>query len=716
MDEAVPLLPDTTGPAHASEPPPASALFALKEGDAFIVCDQLGDISGEADGFFHFDTRLLSKFQLSFGNVRPSLLSSAVSRDNVYFTVNITNRPLPVLGGYSTPQGVLHLERARFLWQERIYERVRCTNYSSQEAIVPLTFSFGADFADMFEVRGKSRPFRGKLYPPEVNACGVLFRYHGLDGVMRNSSISFSEQPRELTASHATYLVRLAPDRSVELYLEIGATLSEPTRYRFRHNAAKARWAMRKRMRRGARVFSGGRLFNEWIEKSRADLALLTTELPTGPYPYAGIPWFSTAFGRDAIISALQTLWIDTSLARGVLAYLASTQAQETSAFQDSEPGKIMHETRKGEMTALKEVPFARYYGGVDTTPLFVGLAGAYAARTGDLAFITSLWPALTAAMGWIESVTKLSTEGFLTYARGAKSGLVNQSWKDSDDSVFHANGRIPRGPIASVEVQGYVYSAYRAMASLSRRRGESAGARHYKHLAERMRENVESHFWMEEEGFYAIAIDGEGEQCRVRGSNPGHLLYSGLPSRRRAVKVVQSLTSPSFDTGWGLRTLAPGQARYNPMSYHNGSVWPHDTCLCVAGLARYGERQGVVRLFNQMFETAVSFGMRLPELFCGFPRRPGEPPIAYPVACLPQAWAAGSFFMLLQSCLGLTVDGWRGEIHIDRPRLPIGIDHIEIHGLMVGDKVANLGFQRVDNRIVTYSNAASRIPLVIRV
>jgi glycogen debranching enzyme len=230
------------------------------------------------------------------------------------------------------------------------------------------------------------------------------------------------------------------------------------------------------------------------------------------------------------------------------------------------------------------------------------------------------------------------------------------------------------------------------------------------------MRAKVEERFWMDEECFYGLAIDGQGELCRVRASNPGHLLYAGLPSRKRAVKVAHCLTSPAFDSGWGIRTLAPGEARFNPMSYHDGSVWPHDTSLCVYGLARYGERQGVVRLFNQMFEAAVSFGMRLPELFCGFPRRPGEPPIAYPVACLPQAWAAGSFFMILQACLGLTIDGWRGEIHIDRPRLPIGIDHLELHGLEVGGKMTNLIFQRVDNRIVAFNNASSRIPLVIRV
>jgi glycogen debranching enzyme len=454
---------------------------------------------------------------------------------------------------------------------------------------------------------------------------------------------------------------------------------------------------MRARRRQGARLSTSGRLFNGWIAKSRADIALLTTPTETGPYPYAGIPWFSTAFGRDGIITAWQILWFEPSLARGVLSYLAAHQAQEASAFRDSQPGKIMHETRRGEMAALREVPFGRYYGGVDTTPLFVALAGAYAERTGDALLIERLWPALERAAAWICDRADANPHGLLDYAREAESGLANQGWKDSGDSVFHRDGRTPPGPIALVEVQGYAYAAYRAMARFAEARGDAAAAADWRRRAEVLRETVEALFWMEDLGFYGLALDGRGELCRVRTSNPGHLLFCGLPSPERARRVCEALMSPEFASGWGVRTLAAGQVRFNPMSYHNGSIWPHDTALCAMGLSRYGERAGVLRLTSYLFETASELDMRLPELFCGFPRAAGEAPVPYPVACLPQAWAAGSVFMLLQACLGVTVDGAAGKVEICDPRLPIGVDRLTVHDLQVGPERMTLRFERED-------------------
>jgi glycogen debranching enzyme len=392
---------------------------------------------------------------------------------------------------------------------------------------------------------------------------------------------------------------------------------------------------------------------------------LLTTELPTGPYPYAGLPWFSTIFGRDAIVTALQTLWLQPRLARGVLSFLAQHQATETSPFRDAQPGKIMHECRKGEMSATDELPFARYYGGVDTTPLFVMLAGAYAAQTGDLGFIEGLWPALRDAASWIERTCDGDADGFLTYARAAETGLDNQGWKDSHDAIFHADGSHADGPIALVEVQGYVFAARRAMAELARRLGYSQEVARWRASAAALRDAVEKRFWMEDAGFYALAIDGHGQPCRVRASNAGHLLFTGLPAPHRARRVAAHLLDPRFNSGWGIRTLSHDEVRFNPMSYHNGSIWPHDTALCAAGLARYGFRDGAMRLLSGAFEAAVHFDMRLPELFCGFRRIQGEAPIRYPVACLPQAWASGSVFMTLQACLGLQIDSERGEIRM---------------------------------------------------
>ncbi len=687
-----------------AEPPPAREplrLHALKRGDTFIVSDPLGDILGDGDGLFDDDTRLLSRFRLLLGDTTPSLLSTAISHDNVFFTANMSNRPLPPLGGHPLPEGVIHIERRRFLWRRHLYEQLQFTNYGETPAVVPLVLLFEADFRDMFEVRGSHRDVRGDMREPELQEAAVRFAYRGLDGVERQSLIAFSARPAALAAGRVEFHVDLAPAGGATLHLAIGpGDEPSPSPARFRAAAAQARATMWRERRRAARLATPTRLFNAWIDRSAADLALLTTELPTGPYPYAGIPWFSTTFGRDAIVTALQTLWLDPRLAQGVLAFLAKNQATETSAFRDAEPGKIMHEARKGEMTALGELPFGHYYGGVDTTPLFLILAGAYAARSGDLGFIATLWPALLAALGWIERSADQHPDGFLAYARGAASGLANQGWKDSEDSVFHADGRFPEGPIALVEVQGYVFAALGAMADLAERRGETARAEQWRARAAALRRAVEAKFWMPEAGSYGIAIDGAGELCRVQTSNAGQILFSGLPAPERAARVARHLQAPRFDSGWGIRTLARGAPRFNPMSYHNGSVWPHDTALCVAGLARYGLQEAVLQFTGQMFEAAVHFDMRLPELFCGFPRAPGEAPIAYPVACLPQAWSAGAVFMLLQSCLGITIDGWQGDIVLDRPALPEGIDRLHLRGLPLGKDRIDLSFERTGSRI----------------
>jgi glycogen debranching enzyme len=670
-------------------------LLSLKDGDTFVVADANGDIMGPTDGFFDDDTRLLSRFRLLVGERSPSGLGSAVSRDNVAFTFHGANRPLPAMGQKATPPGVMHVERRRFLWDRRLYERVRVTNHSLDDELLPLIIEFAADFRDMFEIRGIARAAHGKLTSPIVDGRQIIFGYRGLDDIERSSVIAFSEPPGRFSARRAEFLFSLSPRSRFELYIEAGSGIEDPpSRYRFRMAAAAAMREARKRRRRGARTRARGVRFNAWLDQSRADLALLTTDLETGPYPYAGIPWFSTAFGRDGVITAWQMLWIDPGLARGVLRYLAAHQAHEVSAFRDAQPGKIMHETRRGEMSNTCEVPFGLYYGSVDSTPLFVALAGAYADRTGDLDLIRELWPSLCAALGWMETYGDSNGDGLIDYARGEQSGLANQGWKDSEDSIFHADGRFPDGPIALVEVQGYAFAAFRAMAELGERLGDTQ-APAWAARAEALRQAVETRFWMEDEGFYGIAIDGEGRLCRPPASNAGHLLFVGLPSPERAERVRQRLLSGDFLTGWGLRTLASSAIRFNPMSYHNGSVWPHDTAICAAGLSRYGHREAAGQVLDSLGRAATKFNMRLPELFCGFARAPGEPPIAYPVACMPQAWAAGSVFMLLEACLGLAIDGWTGRIRLNRPRLPEGVDRLTLTGLPVAGRLVDLTLSR---------------------
>jgi glycogen debranching enzyme len=676
--------------------------FTLKDANTFLLADALGDIQGSDDGLFSNDTRMLSRFELAVAGRRPSLLGAAISHDNTLFTAHLTNRPLPALGEGSIPQGVIHIERSRFLWEGRLYERLRLTNFSDLDAKVPLKLSFAADFADIFEVQGHVRKERGQYLPAEVKSATVRLAYCGRDDLVRSTEIEFSQPPTAISPQEAEFLVELPRGDVAEMFIEIGAEEGNlPSQERFDKALQRLSVSMQSRLRDSASISTSGRLLNEWIDKSYSDLALLTTALPTGPYPYAGIPWFATQFGRDAIITSLQTLWLNPRLAAGVLRFLASTQAQDESAFRDSQPGKIMHEMRRGEMAAMREVPFGQYYGGVDTTPLFVMLAGAYERYTGNRALIDEIWKSLVAATEWIERRLDNSPTGFLDYARGEQSGLANQAWKDSHDSMFYADGRLPRGPLAVVEVQGYAYAALKAMSELAALRSDQGKSAAWGARAERLREAIEDRFWVPEINFYAIAIDGDGQPCSVPASNAGHLLFCGVPNEKRAAIVTTQLLSSRFSSGWGIRTLAEGEARYNPMAYHNGSVWPHDTSLCAAGISRYGGRTQVVQILSEIFDVANHFALRLPELFCGFPRIAGQGPVPYPVACLPQAWSSGSVFMLLQASLGVRIDGRRKEVHIERPLLPIGIESLSIRDLPVGDVRIDLEFHRIGEEVV---------------
>jgi glycogen debranching enzyme len=676
--------------------------YTLKDGDTFLLADALGDIHDREDGLFTNDTRMLSRFELSIAQRPVSLLGAAVSEDNTTFSAHLTNRPLPALGEHVIPQGVIHIERCRLLLNGRLYERLRLTNFSNQAAELPVRLVFAADFVDIFEIQGHVRAARGQLLRPVVGDRGVRLAYRGLDDLVRTTQIEFSRKPGSLTADRAEFLIELPAHAVEHLYTEIGATEEvPPSQERYERAAHTCTQSARHRREAGGYLETPGRLFNQWLAKSHSDLALLTTPLSTGPYPYAGIPWFSTQFGRDAVITALQTLWLDPRLAAGVLRFLASTQATETSAFRDSEPGKIMHEMRRGEMARLREIPFGCYYGAVDTTPLFLMLAGAYETRTGDRSLIDEIWPHLQAAAAWIESRLEQSRTGFLDYARGEKSGLANQAWKDSQDSIFHADGRLPKGPIAVVEVQGYACAALEAMAQLGSSREDEAGrSNQWRTRAQRLREAIEQRFWIPRLSFYAIALDGDGEPCCVQGSNAGHLLYCGVPSPQHANAVATRLLSEGFCTGWGIRTLLQGEQRYNPMSYHNGSVWPHDTSICASGIARYGQRDCVLKILADVFEAANHFSMRLPELYCGFPRAPGQGPVPYPVACLPQAWASGSLFMLLQAALGIRIDGARKEVHIERPLLPEGIESLRVRQLPVGETRIDIEFHRLGKEV----------------
>jgi glycogen debranching enzyme len=677
----------------------------LKHGDAFGILNGSGNIvaatppTASLQGVVFEDTRYLSGLALTIEGTPPMLLSSTVTGESARLEADLSNCDIYVGGTLRMPRGSLHIRSTVLLGSGVLFQTLDLTNYAATHQSFRLQVAFGADFVDLFELRGTKRKRRGTHLPPHIGPSRLVLAYRGLDAVERRTEIDFEPKPATIDPDSARWQIELPSRGKTTIKVAVHFVRADRPQTRqatFAGTLTALRERLSARERTAARIETTNAAFNNWLNRARDDLAMLITETPYGPYPYAGVPWFSTAFGRDGIITAMACLWFDPSVAAGTLRFLAANQATERDQRAASEPGKILHETRKGEMAALQEIPYGKYYGSVDSTPLFLMLADAYQARTGDLELIRSIWPHIVAAAAWIGDYGDADADGFIEYGNDSDVGLTNQGWKDSGDAIFHRDGRLADGPIALVEVQAYCHAAYLGVARLAQLLGHDQHAARWGRAASELQQRFDGAFWCEELGTYAIALDRDKKQCQVRTSNAGHVLFAGLATPERARRVADTLMSPQGFCDWGIRTVAEGEARYNPMSYHNGGVWPHDNALIAAGFARYGLTEEMSRVMTGMFDAATLLPLyRLPELFCGFARRDDFGPIGYPVACIPQAWSTAAVFALLGAAMGISIDAQSRQINFRNPVLPDWLSRVEIANLRIGANSVDLSLER---------------------
>jgi glycogen debranching enzyme len=667
---------------------------SLMSGDIFAVFDRRGDfrtVFSTEQGLFYREMRHLSRLVLRLEEGALLLLSSSVRLDNAVLAVDLTNAELLSSGQDQHPR-TLHISRTNLLWDNTCYQQIEVRNYAMEPTSVELILEFEADFADIFEVRGQQRKRRGQLLEPRVEDSAVVLGYLGLDGLRRETRVALSKIPAVITSGQMRVPIRLAPGEQTNITIRVQCSCGEEATVFASEREAADRLASRGAEIAKVEISTSNEQFNDWINRSVADLRMLVATTPEGIYPYAGVPWFSTIFGRDGLVTGLECLWACPEIAKGILSYLASVQAMEFEPSQDAEPGKILHEARQSEMARVGEVPFRRYYGSVDSTPLFILLAAAYFKRTADRDLMVRIWQNIEKALDWIDHYGDRDGDGFVEYGRFTPHGLLQQGWKDSQHSIFHADGGIAKGPIALCEVQAYVYGAKREIADVYEALGRSERARELRQEAESLKVRFHDAFWCEEISSYAIALDGDKQRCQIRSSNAGHTLFTGIASDDHAERITEELGSEKYFSGWGIRTIATGEARYNPMSYHNGSVWPHDNALIAYGLTCAKNKTLARLVLTGLFDASIYLDShRLPELFCGFSKRKGKAPTLYPVACAPQAWAAGAVFLVLQASLGMEISAGDGVVRFVHPMLPESISHVRIRGLEVGSAVVDL-------------------------
>ncbi len=692
--------------AHQTLEPRKLNNLTLIDGKTFLSTTVAGDIHppGALDvGFFHQDTRFLSQLEMRIDGHRAVVLSSSTEK-TFASQIELTTGNITLRDSFDLAENTVHIRREQLLGPDIFFDRFSFENFNMTAVDLTVELVFDVDFVDVFQVRGIARSIHGQYYQPIIDEDCLVFSYRGLDNVFRQTSIAMSPKPDAIRERTARWELHLEPLKQFQAEVTVTPLVEgHPTRvkdFSFANNLQKRREAFRDFENHSTQFKSSNDEFDAALRTAIGDFHAL--RIPEGEEHIiaAGIPWFATIFGRDSILAAYQTLPLNPRLAIDTLRVLARYQGREVNDWRDEDPGKILHEYREGEMTRCGEMPFGPYYGSVDGTPLFLILLSETFNWTADEKFVREMLPAAYKALEWIDKYGDLDGDGFVEYQRRSPKGLVNQGWKDSWDANLHRDGSLAEPPIALVEVQGYVYDAKYRMASLLRSFGDAATADRLKRDCAELARRFDQAYWMPEQGFYAMALDGRKRQLQAIASNAGHLLWSRIINRERARIVTQRLMREDLFSGWGWRTMSRHERVFNPLSYHRGSVWPHDNSLIAHGMALNENRGPAMHVLNALFQVALNFrDYRLPELFCGVQRREHDDPVHYPVSCSPQAWASGALFLMLLSALGIRPSAQRKELNIINPALPEWLDSLHIRNLRVGNSRVGLDFSRRNQR-----------------
>ncbi|OQP07735.1 amylo-alpha-1,6-glucosidase [Geobacillus sp. 46C-IIa] len=672
----------------------------IKENDLFLLTDREGNIPEHHPyglGLYMKDTRFLSKWDLRINGEKPILLSSDAA-ENYVATILLTNPHMEKSGEVVLWRESVEIERKRFIYEDVLYETIKLKNYHPKPVQFEVSVHIDADFADMFIVRGFQTGEVGKRTEKTMGHRSLTFGYVGADGIKRATRVAW-DRPEKAVFEYGEisfhFALQHAEEQTITFAIaphigqEEGKQFVPLEEAFYRLKESYCRWE-----EKTAKVTTDDHRLERLVRRGIVDLRVLLTDLGYGPFPVAGLPWFGVPFGRDSLIAALQLLPFNHEVAKGTLLTMAHYQGKKEDPWRDEQPGKIMHEIRFGELANTNQIPFTPYYGTIDATPLFLVLLAEYVKWTGDFDLVVQLREHIDAALVWIDQYGDRDGDLFVEYHQQSSKGIANQGWKDSGDSIVHRNGEYARSPIALVEVQGYVYQAKTALADIFEHLGEPERAKELRHQAKALKERFDEQFWMEDVKFYAIALDEKKEQVGTVTSNPGHVLLSGMLNKERAEAVVRMLLSAKMFSGYGIRTMGEGEAGYNPISYHNGSVWPHDNSLTLLGLSKLGKHREAKTVIQGLIEAANYFEYdRLPELFCGYSRSVGNP-VPYPVACSPQAWAAGTPLVFIQALLGLFPNALEKKIYLS-PMLLDSMNMLRVENISIGGGRLSLTIRR---------------------